>query len=102
MGTVRLEAKKPWAIDPGYFASVRRPLYLHDLAVSPATARQGVGRLLVDAAKSAARAWPADAIRLDAYDHAAGAGEFYVKCGFREVGRVAYRGVPLIYFEWLS
>ena len=43
----------------------------------------------------------ADAIRLDAYDAEAGAGEFYVKCGFREVGRVAYRGVPLTYYERL-
>jgi hypothetical protein len=48
-----------------------------------------------------ARAWPSDALRLDAYDHAAGAGPFYATCGFREVGRVTYRGVPLIYFELL-
>jgi GNAT superfamily N-acetyltransferase len=58
-----------------------------------------VGRFLVDEAKAAGRAWPGNAIRLDAYDHDAGAGAFYVKCGFREVGRVVYRGVPLIYFE---
>ena len=31
----------------------------------------------------------------------AGAGSFYAKCGFREVGRVRYRTVPLIYFEML-
>ena len=35
--------------------------------------------------------WQSDAIRLDAWDAAAGAGEFYRKCGFREVGRVRYR-----------
>lgn len=29
------------------------------------------------------------------------AGGFYQKCGFREVGRVTYRNVPLIYFEML-
>jgi hypothetical protein len=45
--------------------------------------------------------WPADAIRLDAFDAEAGAGGFYSKCGFREVGRVSYRNVPLIYFEML-
>jgi hypothetical protein len=28
---------------------------------------------------------------MEAYDAAAGAGEFYSKCGFREVGRVTYR-----------
>ncbi len=99
VGTVRLATKRPWAIDPKHFTLVPRPLYLHDLAVAPAAQRRGIGRLLVRAATRAARTWPADAIRLDAYDHAAGAGEFYVRCGFREVGRVTYRGVPLIYFE---
>jgi hypothetical protein len=44
-------------------------------------------------------AWPADAIRLDAWDAQAGAGEFYRKCGYREVGRAAYRKTRLIYFE---
>ncbi len=48
-----------------------------------------------------ARAWPADAIRLDAYDADAGAGIFYAKCGCTEVGRVSYRGTPLIYYELL-
>jgi len=38
---------------------------------------------------------------LDAYDTAAGAGEFYRKCGFEEVGRVIYRGTPLIYYQML-
>ncbi len=47
------------------------------------------------------RAWPADAIRLDAFDSPAGAGAFYAKCGFREVVHVAYRKDPLIYFEML-
>ena len=46
-----------------------------------------------------ARKWPATAIRLDAYDAAYGAGDFYRKCGFREVGRATYRTEPLIYFE---
>ena len=40
------------------------------------------------------RAWPADAIRLDAYDAAAGAGGFYAKFGCTEVGRVSYRDTP--------
>ena len=42
-----------------------------------------------------------DAIRLDAYDAAAGAGDFYAKNGFREVGRTKYRNAPLIYYELL-
>jgi ribosomal protein S18 acetylase RimI-like enzyme len=40
-----------------------------------------------------------EAVRLDAYDADAGAGEFYEKCGFTEVGRVTYRLNPLIYYE---
>ncbi len=38
-------------------------------------------------------------IRLDAYDAPAGAGEFYRKFGFSEMGRTSYRGTPLVYFE---
>jgi GNAT superfamily N-acetyltransferase len=101
VGTVRLDAKKPWAIDVSYFAAVPKAIYLHGLAVAPCEQRQGIGRLLIAESKAVARAWPGNAIRLDAYDHAAGAGAFYVKCGFREVGRATYRGVPLIYFECL-
>jgi GNAT superfamily N-acetyltransferase len=101
VGTFRLGTKKPWAIDTAYFTDVARPLYLTDMAVAPAQQRQGVGRRLIEEAKEAAAAWPADALRLDAYDHAAGAGAFYAKCGFRQVGRVTYRGVPLLYFEWM-
>ena len=101
VGTLRLATKKPWAIDVGYFAKVKRPLYLLDMAVLPSFQRHGVGRQLCEEAKSVARTWPADAIRLDAYDSPAGAGPFYVKCGFHEVGRATYRHVPLIYFEAL-
>jgi GNAT superfamily N-acetyltransferase len=99
VGTLRLATKKPWAIDPKYFTKVERPLYLTDMAVHPAIQRHGIGRQLLEHAASAARSWPADAIRLDSYDAAAGAGPFYAKCGLREVGRVTYRGTPLIYFE---
>ena len=101
VGTVRLEAKKPWAIDVAYFAMVPKAVYLHDLAVATHAQGRGVGRLLVEKATAVARAWPSSAIRLDAYDHPAGAAPFYVKCGFRQVGRVAYRGVPLVYLELL-
>jgi hypothetical protein len=45
--------------------------------------------------------WPGDAIRLDAYDDKAGAGDFYRTCGFAEVGRASYRGAPLVYFEMM-
>ena len=100
-GTLRLANKKPWAIDPAYFTAVPRAIYLTDMAVDPSRQRHGIGRRLVAEAIAMARAWPADAIRLDAYDAPAGAGEFYVKCGFREVARVVYRTVPLVYYERL-
>jgi GNAT superfamily N-acetyltransferase len=101
VGSVRVAAKKPWAIDPRRFAAVAKAVYLHALAVAPPEQGRGIGRLLVEEATAVARAWPSDAIRLDAYDHPAGAGGFYAKCGFREVGNVTYRGVPLTYFELL-
>lgn len=99
VGTLQLATKKPWAIDKAYFAACKRPLYLTAMAVGPEHQRRGIGRAMLEQAKEIARQWPGDAIRLDAYDAAAGAGEFYAKCGFREVGRVTYRGTPLIYFE---
>jgi GNAT superfamily N-acetyltransferase len=99
VGTLRLATKKPWAIDVAYFTAVGRPLYLTGMAVHPDQQRGGIGRLLLQQAEIAARQWPADAIRLDAFDAEAGAGGFYAKCGFREVARVAYKQDPLIYFE---
>ncbi len=99
VATLRLATKKPWAIDPKYFVPVKRPIYLVDMAVAPDRQRHGIGRLLLAEAIAVVKAWPGDAIRLDAYDAPAGAGEFYAKCGFRQVGRVSYRGVPLVYYE---
>ena len=98
---LRLATKKPWAIDVSYFTAVRRPLYLTGMAVSVAHQRQGLGRIALDDARNVAAAWPADAIRLDAYDAEAGAGLFYAKCGFQERGRVIYRSTPLVYYELL-
>ena len=99
VGTLRLATKKPWTIDVAYFQSVSKAVYLHDLAVVPGRQGWGIGRRLVQEAIVTARAWPAEAIRLDAYDAEAGAGPFYARCGFREVGRVSYRNTPLIYYE---
>jgi GNAT superfamily N-acetyltransferase len=99
VGTLRLATKKPWAIDTSYFSACRRPLYLLAMAVTPARQRQGIGRLCLQEARRIAEAWPADAIRLDAFDAKAGAGGFYERCGWTEKGRVSYRGAPLIYYE---
>jgi GNAT superfamily N-acetyltransferase len=100
IATLRLATKKPWAIDTAYFSRCAKPLYLLGMAVAPSKQRQGLGRRCLEEAKEIVRAWPADAIRLDAYDAAAGAGDFYAKCGWTEVGRVVYRKAPLIYFEF--
>ena len=99
LATLRLATKKPWAIDVTYFTDVGKALYLLDMAVEPDAQKRGIGRRMVEEATGIAREWPSDAIRLDAYDAPAGAGEFYSKCGFTEVGRVTYRKTPLIYYE---
>lgn len=99
VATFALQTRKPWAIDVSYFTAVRRPLYLVGLAVEPRVQSRGLGRRMMATAIEEARAWPADAIRLDAYDGAAGAGPFYLACGFRDCGRVKYKGTPLRYFE---
>lgn len=101
VGTFRLATKKPWAIDRSRFTPALAPLYLSDMAVRPDVQRHGIGRRCLERVATIARAWPADAIRLDAYDADAGAGPFYERCGFREVGRASYRGVPLVYYELL-
>ncbi len=98
---LRLATKKPWVIDVAYFTAVTRPLYLTGMAVSVGHQGQGLGRLALEDARAVAVAWPADAIRLDAYDADAGAGPFYARCGFRERGRVVYKGVPHRYYECL-
>ena len=99
VATTRMETKKPWAIDLAYFTAVCKAVYLHDVDVLPELQRSGIGRQLMEHVKTIARTWPVDAIRLDAYDGRSGAGPFYRKCGFRELGSTVYRGVPLVYFE---
>lgn len=101
IGALTLGKQKPWAIDPSYFTTVAHPLYLTDMAVTPAFQGQGIGRAMMTEAAALARSLGGQAIRLDAYDAPAGAGGFYGRCGMREVGRVTYRGTPLVYFELL-
>jgi GNAT superfamily N-acetyltransferase len=101
IATLQLATKKPWAIDRKYFTPSKRPLYLRGLAVDPRHQGTGIGRRCIADAAAICRTWPADALCLDAYDADAGAGGFYRKCGFTEVGRATYRHTPLIYFELL-
>jgi len=98
---LRLATKKPWAIDVSYFTPVKRPLYLTGMAVSVERQGQGLGRVALEDACFVAEEWPADAIRLDAFDADAGAGGLYARCGFAERGRVVYKGDPLVYYERL-
>lgn len=99
VGTLSLQTRKPWAIDTSYFPPARHPWYLTNMAVDPADQRNGVGRALLEHAHALVIEWGGDAIRLDAYDSPAGAGEFYERCGYTEVGRATYRVVPLRYYE---
>ena len=101
IATFRVSAVKPWAMRDASFTPRHRPLYLTDMAVVPELQGRGVGRRCLTRAAGCAREWPADAIRLDAYDMNAGAGAFYEKCGFKEVVRMNHRGVPLVYYERL-
>jgi GNAT superfamily N-acetyltransferase len=98
---LRLSTRKPWAIDVSYFTPVRRPLYLTGMTVAVAHQTHGLGRLALGDACAVAAKWPADALRLDAFDAEAGAGGFYARCGFTECGRVVYKGDRLVYFERL-
>ena len=101
VATLRLSTRRPWAIDPSHFTPVKRPLYLLDMAVEPKRQGTGLGGRCMALVPAIARAWPADAIRLDAYDGPAGAGPFYLKCGYRSVGGMSYRGTALLYYEQL-
>jgi GNAT superfamily N-acetyltransferase len=99
IATLALSTRKPWSIDKAFFTASKQPLYLTDMAVTPDLQRQGIGRDCLAEAFRIARGWPAEFIRLDAYDADAGAGEFYQKCGYTELGRKDFKGTPLIYFE---
>ncbi len=101
IATLTLTPRKPWAIDIDYFTNVATAMYVLSMAVRPDRQSRGIGRACVEEAVALCRAVSANAIRLDAFDATAGAGRFYQKCGFRDVGRVIYRNVPLIYFERL-
>lgn len=101
VASLRLATRKPWSIDPRRFTPVPRRLYLTNMVILPEFQRRGLGRACLAEALRVARAWPTDAVALDAFDDRAGAGDFYRRCGFTERGRGAYRGAKLIYFEML-
>ena len=79
--------------------SVTVETFIAEPALQLTRPAEAIGRRCVDEARKIGKRWPGDAIRLDAYDAEAGAGDFYRKCGFTEVGRASYRNTALIYFE---
>jgi GNAT superfamily N-acetyltransferase len=99
VATLRLAIKNPWLGKTDFFSPSDRPIYLTSMAVSPKRQRQGIGRQLLEEARRVAAELGGDALRLDSYDAPAGAGGFYLKCGFREAHRAEYNGTPLIWFE---
>ena len=101
VATLKIATRKPWAIDVSWFAPCKKPWYLTNMAVDPAHQGMGIGKRSVLEAVRLVRTLGGDAVRLDAYDsvEGAGAGPFYEKCGFTEVGRATYRVTPLIYYE---
>lgn len=101
VATLRLSTRRPWVMDVTWFTPVKVAIYLTDMAVAPTFQGRGIGRRLLDEAVATARAWPANAVRLDAYDAPAGAAGFYARCGFQQKARVIRQGTALIYFERL-
>jgi len=99
IATLALTTRKPWSINVGHFGASAKPLYLRAMAVEPAQQGNGIGSKCITEVRRIAEEEGRDVIRLDAFDCAAGAGEFYRKCGFIETARVVYKGVPLIDFE---
>jgi GNAT superfamily N-acetyltransferase len=99
IATLALSTRKPWSIDVEHFHASTKPLYLRAMAVEPAKQGNGIGSKCIAEVRRIAADAGRDAIRLDAFDCAAGAGKFYRKCGFAEVARVVYKGVPLREFE---
>lgn len=99
IGTVRLVTPHIHAFDASAFTPAENPLYVLGLAVSPERRKCGAGRMLMEAAERAARERGAQALWLDAYEHAAGAGSFYERCGFRKVGPAPGAEIPLAFFE---
>ncbi|MGH7943981.1 MAG: GNAT family N-acetyltransferase [Opitutaceae bacterium] len=101
VGTLRLATRNPWLGNIDFFTLCDRPIFLTSMVVSPKRQQQGIGRLLLEESKRVAVDMGGKALRLDSYAGHAGAGGFYLKCGFREVRRGDYNGTALIWFEAL-
>ncbi len=102
VGALKLATRVPYLGDISFFTPSERPVFLTAMSIHPGYQREGMGRRMLEEARRVACEMRGEVIRLDSYDAAAGAGEFYRKCGFREIHRSDYHGTPLIWFEaWL-
>jgi GNAT superfamily N-acetyltransferase len=99
VGALRLATRNPWLGDTRFFTPCNRPIFLTSMAITPKRQRQGIGRQLLAEARRVGLKMGGEALRLDSYAGPAGAGNFYRKCGFREVHRGDYNGTALIWFE---
>ena len=79
--------------------TVKGDFYLRSMSVQPASQRHGIGRRAMTEIETLARLRCLKAIRSDAYEADAGAGGFYLKCGYKETGHGVSNGVKLAYYE---
>jgi GNAT superfamily N-acetyltransferase len=101
VGTLRLAKRNPWLGNTRFFTPCDRPIFLTSMAIATQRQRQGIGRQLLVEARRVALSLGGEVLRLDSYAGPAGAGDFYRKCGFREIHRGDYNGTDLIWFESL-
>jgi hypothetical protein len=99
IATMTLHTRKPWAIGVKYFAPDRRRCISPTWRSRP-IARQRRRPRACWPKPQEWREWPADAVRLDAFDAVAGAGPFYAKCGHESAARRIARAA--IYYELRS
>lgn len=95
LGDLRIDFYQPaWFADPSADAG-----YLTDFAVLPTRQRQGIGRFALVEIEALCRSRRLSALRFDAYQGPAGAGPFYVKCGYIRRHSNEVRGVGRDYYE---
>lgn len=100
VATFILNRRKPGWYHTAWFAEPDAACgYLTHLAVRPQRQRQGIGRLALAEAEQWCRTAGLAALRFDAYQGPAGAGPFYVKCGYTLRHSNEFRGVGLDYYE---
>ena len=100
VGTFCFVTRKIVFYRKGWFAFPDDPAgYLINMAIDPQYQRLGVGRQVMNELGKLAGRMKLLAIRLDAYQGAAGAGEFYRKCGCLLVHEGKVGDVGLEYYE---